>query len=316
MRRNLLALVPAMLLAACASPVAGGEAATIEPASPPAATDELTIEPEVPTQAPSPRRLGEWPIVPAAFGRARAIYEEGLAQGRNPQVFTKVGDCLTASDFYLFPIGKGEYDLGQYGHLQAAIDHFSQATVREIEGRAVNSFSNPSLTASCGFNSAGPLDPIWADPRWCEDGETPLACELRVSNASFVLILLGMHDMYYTTEKFEGYLDAIVAETVQTGVVPILFTFPARLDKLDDVERYNQVIVDIAVKYDVPLANLWLAMRDLPNQGIAEGEVTHPSMPAGGCTTCFSEDGLMAGATMQNLVGLEALSAVWRAVTE
>jgi hypothetical protein len=256
------------------------------------------------------------PIVPDVTDRAREIYRQGLENGRSPQVFTKVGDCMTASEEFLFPYGAGHYDLGEYGNLQEFVDYFSTVTIREHEGQPVNSFSNPSLTVVCGFNSASPLDPIWADPAYCESGEAPLGCELRVSNASLVLIMLGTHDMYFTTEKFQGYMESIVEEAIGVGAVPVLLTFPYRLDKLEDTLTYNEVVVKVAEEYGVPVANLWLALKDLPNYGIEQGEVTKLSLPDDDCATCFTEDNLSTGSAVHNLVAMQALYTVWMALSE
>jgi hypothetical protein len=100
------------------------------------------------------------PVVPEVPLRMREVYLQGIASGRNPAIFTKVGDCMSASPDYLLPFANGDYDLGEYRHLQAAIDHFGAEIIREVEGQPVTSFSNPSLAVSCGFNSAGPMDPL------------------------------------------------------------------------------------------------------------------------------------------------------------
>ena len=252
------------------------------------------------------------PIVPEAVpDRMRDVYAQGLAEGRSPDVFTKVGDCMSASETFLFPYATKNYNLGEYSQLQEVIDHFSTATIREVDGEQVNSFSNPSLSVSCGFNSAGPIDPLWADPKFCEPGEDSLKCELRVSNASFVLIMLGTHDMHFPKERFKEYLTQMISEAVDEGVVPILTTFPPRSDDLENAQDYNGVVVEVAQEQQVPLANLWRALVDQPNYGVQPEHTTALSLPSDGCAACFTEDNLQAGATMQNWVVLMALDAVW-----
>jgi hypothetical protein len=301
------------LLAGCA-PAAPVSTPTpsAEPAPP---TSEPTDAPQ-PTTEPVPLTLLTAPIVPAVPARMREVYAQGIENGRNPDVFTKVGDCMTASETYLFPFDGGTYDLAEYPQLQEVIDHFSTATIRDVEGQPVNAFSNPSLSVSCGFNSAGPIDPLWADPDFCEPGESSLTCELRVSNAAFVLIMLGTHDMHFEKERFKGYLEQIVQEAIDTGVVPILVTFPPRSDELEKAEDYNSVVVEVAQEQQVPLANLWLALHDKPNYGVQPDHPTALSIPTDGCTTCFSEENMQAGATLQNWVALMALYEVWHDVTQ
>jgi hypothetical protein len=239
------------------------------------------------------------------------VYAQGVARGRNSGIFTKVGDCMSASPDFLYPYANGTYDLGEYGQLQEVIDHFELATVREVEGRQVNSFSNPSLAVAYGFNSAGPLDPIWADPEFCESGESSLTCELRISNAAFVLIMLGTNDMHFPKDRFKGYLEQIVGEALDTGVVPILITFPPRSDNLDKSEEYNGIVIEVAQEQQIPLANLWRALQDKPNYGVEPDQPTTLSVPPDGCTTCFTEENLQAGATVRNWVALMALYEVW-----
>ena len=55
----------------------------------------------------------EYPILPELTEHAQVIYEAGLEMDNNPQVFSKVGDCMTATyEYFLGPFGEGNYDLG------------------------------------------------------------------------------------------------------------------------------------------------------------------------------------------------------------
>jgi hypothetical protein len=309
-----LMVIGGLILASCAgSETAGGELPITEaPTEMPTESVEST-EPAVTEQA-ADLSLREMPITPEVSDSMIEVYQQGIANGRNPAIFTKVGDCMTDSPDFLYPIAAGEYDLGEFATLQPTIEYFSSETVREKDGAALNSFANKSIAVACGFNSASPHDPTWADPNICESGETPLACEIRLSNASIALIMLGTHDMHFEKEKYAGYLERIVQETLAAGVVPILTTFPPRSDDIENSEAYNEVLVEIAQEYDVPVANLWRALQDRPNLGLQAGEATHLSLPADGCATCFTEENLDYGATVQNWVALMALDAVLQAV--
>jgi hypothetical protein len=316
LRFRILPVLLFVLMAGCAPAVpAASPTPTAEPAT-------ATPEPTEPTDAPQPTgdaaalTVQTAPIVPTVPDRMREVYAQGIANGRNPDVFTKVGDCMTAAETFLVPYAGDTYDLGEYAQLQEVIDHFSAATIREVDGQAVNSFSNPSLSVSCGFNSAGPIDPLWADPDYCEPGESSLTCELRVSNAAFVLIMLGTHDMHFEKERFKGYLEQIVQEVIDTGAVPILTTFPPRSDELEKAEDYNSVLVEVAREQQVPLANLWLALHDKPNYGVQPDHPTALSLPADQCAACFSTENMETGATLQNWVALMALLEVWQDVSQ
>ncbi len=304
-----------MLCGCSATAPATDPTETTAPPSP-EPTSEPTVESPQPTAQESDITVLTAPIVPEVPPLVHEVYAQGAANGRDPGIFTKVGDCMSASADYLFPYSDGTYDLGEYSQLQEVVDHFESIPIREVDGQQVNSFSNPSLAVFCGFNSAAPLDPIWADPDYCESGESSLSCELRVSNAAFVLIMLGTHDMHFEKERFKGYLEQIVVEAIDTGVVPILITFPPRSDDLEKAEDYNGIVVEVAQEQQVPLANLWRALHDKPNYGVQPDHPTALSLPQDGCATCFTEENLQAGATQQNLVALMALYEVWSNVSE
>lgn len=311
MHKSLLIVILASLVSACSrdvTPVVTGGTleTTTDPAdSAPSATPPREVE------------LRDYPVVPVVSGRAREIFRAGEARGRNARVFTKVGDCVTDSPDYLIPFGTGDYDLGEYGYLQEIIDYYSAITVREVEGQAVNSFSNPSLAAASGFTSAGPLDPTWANPHWCLDGESPLTCEYRLSNPSLALIMFGTNDVQFVEAgKFEQYMRAIVEETMASGIVPVLSTFPPQPTALEQVEAYNRIIIRIAVDHDVPLVNLWLALQDTPGYGVDAEHVTSLTVPADGCAACFTEGHMEAGITVHNMITLMALNEIWHALFE
>lgn len=310
----LSSLVLAVLLGGCSSNTPAPDF-TQTPESP---TLSPTFEPseEALPAATQGLDLLSTPVVPEVSERMREVYQQGIASGRNPDIFTKVGDCMSASPDFLLPYASGAYDLGEYSQLQAVIDHFGAAPVRAVDGQQVTSFSNPSLAVSCGFNSAGPLDPIWADPDYCEAGESSLTCELRISNAAFMLVMLGTHDMHFEKERFKGYLEQIVKEAIAAGVVPILTTFPPRSDALEKAQEYNSVVVEVAQEQRIPLANLWLALHDKPNYGVQPDHPTALSLPPDGCAACFTAENLQSGATVQNWVALMALDEVWRSVSK
>lgn len=261
--------------------------------------------------------LHSYPIMPTVSERTREIYYAGQAQGRNPHVFAKVGDCMTAAPDFLMPFGRGEYDLGEYGYLQATIDYFTLVAVREVGGQEVNSFTNPSQAAGSGFTSAGPLDSTWANPEWCQSGESPLACEYRLSNPSLTLVMFGTNDVFFVeVDRFDLYVRRIIEETMDAGIVPIISTFPPRLDLLEETETFNRIVVRIASDYDVPLVNLWLAMQDVPGYGVDPEEPTRLTHPEDECTACFTEENLTGGIVVHNLITLMALHEVHQALVE
>lgn len=249
----------------------------------------------------------DYPILPELTDHAREIYEAGLEAGNNPQVFSKVGDCMTASyEYFLGPFGEGNYDLGEeYAHLEGVINYFD-APARS-EGFEENSFNNPGLATASGFNTASVLDSIWADPNWCEANESPLDCEYRLSQPIFSMIMFGTNDvMFFEADMFDYYMRTIILETIENGTVPVLYTIPTRPEFPDKTYQFNQVIIKLAEDYDLPLVNLWLAIQDLPFEGVDQAEPIHLSIPEDDQTGDFTSN-LDYGYTVRNLITLQAL---------
>ena len=256
--------------------------------------------------------LSAYPIIPEFSDHVRQIYVAGQELGNNPRVFSKVGDCMTATPDFLTPLGTGEYDLGEYTDLQPVIDYFVGVPDRG-EDFEFDSFTNPGLATTSGFNTASVLDSIWANPEWCETGESPLACEYRVSHPAFAVIMFGTNDVFFTDPALFDYnLRMIVIETIEAGIIPILNTFPTRPEYPERSLLLNQIIVDVALDYDIPLINLWLALQELPYQGVNQDETIHLTVPVNANACIFTEETLQFGYTVRNLVTLQTLDVVLR----
>lgn len=250
--------------------------------------------------------LRVYPAVPEISDHARQLYRNSITSGTDSHVFIKVGDCMTATPFFLYPIGEGNYGLGANTDLQRVIDHFSSGDL--------NAFSRISQAAAGGFNSASILDGLWANPTSCESGETPLACEIRATNPSIALIMFGTNDVFYLDElQFDFFLRSIVTETIRNNVLPVLSTFPHRPEFPEKSDLYNQIVVKIALDYDIPLINLWHALESLPHHGVDPEDTTHLSAPAGGAVCHFIDENMQWGFTVRNLLTLQTLDAVLRA---
>ena len=261
--------------------------------------------------------VSEVPILPVVSPGMRTLYADGQKAGNNPRVFSKLGDCMTDNAEFLVPLARGSFDLRQYGALKPVIDKYIGAPTRQGKSWTLDSFASPSLSAAGGFNSAGPLDSTWSDPQWCQSGETPLACEYRVTRPSIALIMFGTNDVA-TTEPgaYEAYLRLIVSQTLERKIVPVLHTFPTRPENPERSALLNQIVVKVAIDTDVPLVNLNRALAALPNQGVGITDTTHLSIPPDGRVDVFSTENLGYGFTQRNLVTLQALEVVLRAVGE
>ena len=282
-------------------------AACVAPTPPPP-----TVKPAAPA---APASLDELPILPTISPKMSALYKAGLAQGNNPRVFTKLGDCMTDNPDFLRPLAEGKTEWADYAALKAVIEQFKGVPARSEQGWRDDSFTTTTITSAGGFNVAGPLDATWADPKWCKSGENPLSCEYRLAKPSIAVIMFGTNDVTATElPDFERYLREILDETLKRNIVPLLHTFPSRPENPEKSVKLNQIVVKVARELDVPLVNFQRAIAPLPNKGVDPNNTTHLSLPAAGRSDVFSAEGLKSGANMRNLVTLQALDLVLKAV--
>jgi hypothetical protein len=229
------------------------------------------------------------PWIPVITPRMRQIYERSAQQGHSLNAFAVVGDCNSEYPVYVGPIAANLIDLSGNGYLWATVNRFS------------NSFQRQSLAARGGLNAASMQDPTWADPRQCTSGESPFACELRLSRASIVFIGLGTGDQF-TWREFEKNYRKLIDYALNQGVLPVLVTKADALESLEggaEPGYINDVVRRLGQEYEVPVLDLWLAVRDLPNGGlISEGGLD------------FHLTG--AGVGQHNLATLQTLDAIWR----
>ena len=317
----------ALLIGACVLLGACGPAVTpVSPTSTAAPTTVPTVaattiaRPATPVfgafdlKSVSSIKLDDFPVIPAISATARAIYQAGIAAGHNPRVFSKLGDSMTENPYFLVTFSQGQFDLGQYRDLQAVLDHYQGVPARSGNWDK-DSFATVGLASASGFNVAAPLDATWADPKWCHGGESPAACEYRVASPSVALIMFGTNDVGLTdAASYDFFLRSLIEQTIDSGVLPLLSTFPTRPENPDKSLLLNQIVVKVAEDYDIPLVNLNRALEPLPNHGVNPADTIHMSVPPDGRVDRFTADDLQYGFTMRNLVTLQALQAVLKAV--
>ncbi len=217
--------------------------------------------PAAPVVTNRPRRgLGYPGWVPAISARQRAIYQSAARFGKDPAMFTVIGDCNSQPAVYLRRVSTGEFDASRIDpRLQRAVVRFAP------------SFGRVSLAAKGGFGTGAMMDPVWADGALCGVDQGPFACEVWVSRASIVFIELGTGDQL-TWQDFEKNYRPLIKHALEKGVLPVLVT------KADDIEvaggarpgYLNDVIRRLAREYDVPLLDFYAATRDLPNFGLID----------------------------------------------
>lgn len=244
----------------------------------------------------------DYPVLPELSDHARAIFERGQELERSTIMFSKVGDSMTASESFLVPFGEGDYSLGEYTDLEPVIQFY-------LEAGETNAFNRQNYATTEGFTTATVLDSTWADADDCNPNESPLACEYRLANPAIALMMFGTNDvMFFDASMFDYFLRTIVLETIDAGVLPVLYTMPIRPEEPDKSQLFNQIIVKIADDYQLPLINLVVALEHLPEYGVDLNDTLHlTTPPAPGTVATFEGESLEAGYTIRNLVTLQAL---------
>ena len=246
--------------------------------------------PPEPGYGPAPTApLPSW--IPTITTHMRDIYAQAAQHGRDPRVFSIAGDCNSLSYFYLDLVAKNLFNLQGNDYLQNTVQEFS------------TSFYHTSLAVAGGFNSASVLDPTWADPTVCQAGESPFACELRVTKASIIFISLGTGDQF-DWQNFDGNYRKLIDFSLSNGVLPVLVT---KSDSLESEEGgapkdyINNDIRALGRQYDIPVMDFAAATASLPNHGL----LAEPGFD-------FHLTG--AGMGVHILLTLQTLDVIWRSL--
>ena len=261
-----LALVT-LLLAACsptpaALPSASPPPSATMPPSPiasalPTAQKVTAASPTPDSSLPSETGLDpadwmNWPVNPIVTQHARDIYALGQTLGNDPQAFSIFGDCQSRPDVFL---GLFITDSQRFASLPARL----RETIQFFEG----SLTRASPTSKDGTTSGALLWSEWHENKFdCTAAETPMECELRIHNPSFVLIMVGTH---YEGARNELYMRKILDSLLERGIVPILST---KADNREGDHGINLQIATLAAEYNLPLWNFWPVTADLPNRGL------------------------------------------------
>jgi lysophospholipase L1-like esterase len=203
-------------------------------------------------------RLNTYPVLPHFSERIHAVYSLGQALGNQPLAVTKVGDSVLENEWYLLPMAAPRYNLGPYTFLEETLTRYGPAMSASVATRR-------GLTSSVVF------DPLWADKTRCAPNEGPLACEYRLKRPAVAFIMFGPNDMKaLSLRTYQESMTRVVQASMLQGVVPVLITFsshPATAEWSRSLD-YNLALLDLADEMEVPLLNLWLATRALPEYGL------------------------------------------------
>jgi hypothetical protein len=259
------------------------------------------------------------PVIPVIDAATKAhlqgVFLRGIQAGNRPDVFSKVGDSITATPFFLVDLGGPAYNpfdpltTGAYLGLAPTIAYFR---AEPVDALGNNSFNHASFAAFPGWTSSIVLG----------DGgvNSPLLTELNATHPAVALIMIGTNDQYLSADlnSFAGRITAIATLALDHGVIPVLSTIPDYFYLGGQLEgralAYNQIIAEVAATLDVPLWNYWLAMQPLPNKGISSDTV-HPSVSPLGSGN-FTPEGLIYGFNVRNLTAVEVLAKIQQVVME
>jgi hypothetical protein len=246
------------------------------------------------------QRLMAVPVIPTIDPAMAAVIQAGRQMGNDHQGVSKVGDSLIANEMYLQPLGADQIELGAYRYLLPAVDWFRQSAAQS------------SVAARVGLTSLVIFDPFWADKALCQPGETPLACEYRLKRPAVALISFGANDVRHVDEvTYAGQLRRIVDESMAAGVLPVLFTFSysSEAEFWPQAVNLNLAVIEVAAEKQVPVVNLWLAARILPDYGL-DVDQTHLKNSGFNFIKFTGGNEAFYGVTLQNLLALRTLDAV------
>lgn len=228
------------------------QAAADTPTPQPSPTPDYTPTPDV---RPLPADWRNWPVIPTPSPWLAQVYAAGRAAGNDPHHFSVAGDCQNIPNAFM-----GFYDIpARYtfsvndSYLQKTVDHFA------------GSFNRDGLAVDGGYNFPAIFTPLRADAAQCENGEHPLACELRTWKPAFIIISMEFVYQGRTASNYEEYLRQTVEYALAHNVIPILAT---KADNVEGNHAINEATARVAYDYDVPLFNWWRAAQPLPNHGL------------------------------------------------
>ncbi len=261
----------------------------------PGVTPSPTVSP-APTL--SPADWMNWPVYPQGVSqRMREVYQRGLARGRDPNRFSKLGDCQNINPYFLTMFDTGDYRLGNYAYLQPTIDHFA------------GSWSRKSFAVKGGLNVAAVQTLYYTDPANCGANKSPMECEIEQYNPSIAILSFETWWADKPASDYEARLRSLVEYVLSQDVVPILAT---KADNLEGDHSINAAIARVAAEYELPLWNFWAAVQPLAGHGVGEDGFHLTGL---GARAYFDDPMRMSLAwPWRNLTALQSIDAVYRAL--
>ena len=228
--------------------------------------------------------------------------------GLQEDVFMKVGASSTVSTSTLHCFAGDQVDLGDSEELGETLDFFLAG-----DAAGTTPFDRVTQAAEVGRTAA-----------WAIAGDpSPLELEFSELLPRYALVHFGTNDMgmgsTYASAMpaFYESMSALVEGLATQGAIPLVTGISPRGDSsaADEwVPSYNAMLRGIAQTWQVPFIDLWEATRGLDGGGLA-GDGIHLNGYSGG-PCILTESGLEYGYNVRNLIVLEALDRVARAVVD
>jgi hypothetical protein len=267
----------------------------------------------------------ELPVVPTleppVAGHLEKIVGRGERLGKDPGVFAKIGDSITASPSFLQALACRTPRMGAWSELRGTLEFFGATPVprglEEAQCEVSNSYSRLGIAAVGGWRAIDALAPRESFPE-CQ-GLPAVSCEMQLLRPSVALIMFGTNDLEdFTAVEFRRDLARVVRLVSSAGTIPVISTIPPRAQPRFSlrVARFNAEIAALAENRALPLWNFWRQMVEpgVPDLGLSRDGV-HPSVLCPPCTAVdFRPAGLRYGYALRNLGALRVLDRLRRQI--
>ncbi|MCA9646510.1 MAG: SGNH/GDSL hydrolase family protein [Polyangiaceae bacterium] len=252
------------------------------------------------------------PVSDSVLASARQI---ALADpNANDDVFMKVGASGTVSKSFLYCFAgdaQPSYRVEGADDLLQSIEFF-----RSGDAAGTTPFDRPTLAAVVGRSAS-----------WAISGSpSPLEQEQALLHPRFAFVNYGTNDMglgaTYLSALFPFFrnLSTLLDQLAEQGVVSVISGLNPRGDSSSAalwVPTYDAVTRGLAESRQLPYLSLYLASKDLPNQGLLSDGLHGNAFSDGGSQPCvFTDTALQYNYNVRNLLSMSALDRLKRGVVD
>ena len=236
-----------------------------------------------------------WPVVPSEISYAmKQLFAEGLEKGNDPHRFSKIGDCQNIPLYFLGGLDKAD---------RATIAE-GDSSLKETVSWYQDSWSRwpPSVHGGQNIVAVQMENPLMKfkdnGQEECLKGEAYMECEIRVWQPS--LAIVSFEELWDgKTDVYAKWYESLIVNLLDHKIVPVLAMTATN-------EKANRIIADLAVKYQLPVWNLWTPLQPLKDHGIRDG--FHLTM--WGDIFDFTVVNYPSGWHIRNITALQTLDAI------